>query len=565
MKLDEVRKTFNNLGIDGFIISNTDKFFSSFVADADKRTEFMTGFSEDRAILVILAKKAALFVSARDFKQAKTQINDKRIEIYEMPSVLPVEWIIKNSEKGDVIGYDAWLFDCVSADRINEKLTNAGIKFKACENAIDLIWKNKPLHAYNPIIPYDIKYAGQSSEKKLVKIRNEMKKQGAEYLLLSSLDNVAWLFNLRGSDIPENPFFYSYALIGVDSVAIYCGSKFSMSGVKIKHLDDFEADLKKIKSSKIMLDKSKTAKAITLLLKNIIDEKDPCKNLKAIKNKTELKGMEIANFKDSLVVVKLFAWLSLQKDKKLVTELDIVNKIEEIREIIPDYKGKSFTTICGVDENSGIIHYNPTKKTNKALDGKIMLLDTGAHYIEGTTDMTRTISLDKKPTKNQKETYTLVLKGHLALRRTKLKKGDFADKLDKNARKFILKNGYDYPHSTGHGVGCYLCVHEDPPFVSKGIKEPIKNGMVFSNEPGCYYDEFGVRIENVVKTEKSGDTISIQDLTLIPYDLTLIDKSMLTPTELKQINSYHKKIKETLIFSLNDYETIWLNKACKTV
>ncbi len=570
MKLDNLADKLQILEIDGFIATNTDKFASEYIADSDKRIKFLTEFSGSRATLLVLKDKGVIFVDSRYTRQANNEVHDKRIEIIEISNDLSSkqqisQWISNNCPKGSKIGYDAWLFNGLSIEKLNEIFNPCEVTLTPVSNPIDMIWENKPKQQYNPIYDYDLKYAGVEFNEKIQELRTQIDAKNGDYFLLTSLESIAWLFNLRGSDLPSTPVFYSIAVIGKDTATLYTGSDVKKSGIEVKNIDTFLDDLKLINKNKILVDYSKTPLAITLNLENIIKATDYCKTLKSQKNETELAGAKIANLKDSACFIKLFNWIDKVSNKSDIFEMDVVDKLEEFRSKMDNYKGQSFTTICGIDSNGGIVHYSPSRDSKENLSGKIMLLDAGGQYLEGTTDMTRTISLDKNPTKKQKESYTLVLKGHLAVNRAIISTTQTADILDELARRFLIEKGLDYGHATGHGVGAFLCVHEDPPYVVKEYKQELKEGMIFSNEPGYYCDDFGIRIENIIKTIKTENNFKFKSLNLVPYDKNLIEISMLDNIEKKQINDYHKQIIEKLAPLLEKSELDWLCNACEEI
>lgn len=579
-KLKLLRKEMEKNGLDGFVVPMSDEFNNEYVPAHSRRLEWLTGFTGSAGLAIVLKNKAAFFTDGRYTLQASAQVSAS-YKKYNISEISPAKWVQKNLPKNGTLGINLWLHTENNFQQYNKLCSEAGIKINPCGDLFSRIWKNRPDTASGNIFIHDIKYSGQSSDNKIKNIVKVLKGKKAEFAIITAPDSICWLLNIRGADLPHTPIVLCYAIISkTGKVSLYLLDKNSMSkGVK-KHLgknvviksieDDFEGDIKALKNKPVLVDPASSPAAIFDLLKKakIVRETDPCILPKSCKNKTEIEGIKKAHIRDGSALCKFFHWLEENVDSGKVNEISAADKLEAIRSKNDNFHSLSFDTIAGFAGNGAIVHYRATPKSNKKIkkDG-ILLLDSGAQYLDGTTDVTRTIAT-AKPTAEQKRNFTLVLKGHIALATAKFKKGTTGSELDRLARQFLKKEGLDYDHGTGHGVGCFLSVHEGPQRISKvPNKVPLVPGMVISNEPGYYKEgEYGIRIENLVTVIPAGKNfLKFETLTQAPIDASLIDKKILTQKEIDWVNDYHKNVRAKVSPLLDVRTREWLKDKTKEI
>ena len=469
----------------------------------------------------------------------------------------------------------------VSVDFVEElkkELISKELEISYQEDLIDLVWENRPSISKEKAYELDIKYAGESRTTKLNQIKERLNKLNADLLILTSLDDIAWLFNLRGNDVACNPVLLAYAVIAKSYVKLYVNegvlssdliTKLNSEGISVHAYNDIYEDVRLLKDEVVVYQKNRVNYALCSLInvKKVINEVNYTTILKAVKNETEIKNAYYAHLKDGVAVTKFIYWLKTNVGKIYIDEITAADKLEEFRTEQENFMGISFETIAGYKEHGAIIHYSATSESKiEVLPKSFLLVDSGGQYLEGTTDITRTISLGEL-TDQEKLYYTLVLKGHLALSNAVFRNGTTGGMLDILAREPLYNYGLNYNHGTGHGVGSFLNVHEGPQNISPTPRAsyPFQEGMITSNEPGIYLpNEFGIRIENLILCKKHSETnfgkfLCFDDLTLVPYDIEAIDLNVLTDVDKELIHNYHEKVYNALKDYLTVDEANWLN------
>ncbi len=562
------KKLFKKFKIDGYIVPKNDEYFNEYINASNDRLKFISNFSGSAGFAIILRNKNYLFVDGRYTLQARHQAG-RSFKIFTIPGRLPKD-VIKSNKKIN-IGFDPKLHTEKQL-KFLFKIKNINLK-SINKNLIDLVWINKPKESVKPFFSLSPKKTGASTLKKITQVKDILLKNKFDYLLVTAPENVAWILNIRGHDTSYSPIPNARLLISKSGkIDLFTNLK-KVNNIKkiftnkINIQDEIKVEniLKRLKRKKIWLDSFSCSfyyKNLLLKKNKVIEKIDPIHFLKSIKNNTEIKNMEKIHLFDGVALTKFLFWIKKNFKKKKITEISAQKKLESFRKMNSYYKFPSFSTISGSGPNSAIIHYKATNKTNRALKkGDLYLVDSGGQYCFGTTDVTRTVSLDNR-SNYIKEIYTRVLKGHIAVSNFKIKKNCTGSDVDNNARKYLKKINLDYPHGTGHGVGYFLNVHEGPQSLSKNNKINLREGMVVSNEPG-YYKEgaFGIRIENLVYIKKN----KFQELTMAPIEKDLINKKILNSTEIKWINGYHKKVKKNLIRFMNFQEKIDLKNACSPI
>jgi Xaa-Pro aminopeptidase len=573
----ELIKQLKKNNINAYLVPIRDEFGCEYVPNYNKRLEFITNFSGSNGFAIITPKKNAFFTDGRYTLQAKLEINKDDFEIFDFSEKTIESWIIENLADKSKIGYDPSLFSITEKINLETKLSIKNIKLiEINHNLIDEIWHSRPTPIKPEIFTLEKKYTGKTASEKIKEVTNLMQ---VDYAIITSCESICWLLNIRGNSLSHTPVIFSYAIISKKGeVYIYSDLKALQkienkinADLFIRNFSEFENSIKKFSGKTFEADFSScTIKLQKVLEQNkckLINRKDICLELRAIKNKVELENIKKAHIEDGLALCKFLYWIynfkkSPEQSKKL-NEISISDKLESFRKQSLNYHSLSFDTIAGWNENGAIIHYRSSSKTNKQLKGNgLLLLDSGAQYYYGTTDVTRTICLGS-PSSEQKRNYTLVLKGHISLAKQKFLKGTSGSQLDILARQFLWQNNLDYKHGTGHGVGYFLNVHEGPHAINKYNSTPLKEGMIISNEPGYYkQNAYGIRLENLISVKQSNhkNFLEFETLTQVPFDKNLIDKKLLTKDELQWINSYHKNIFDLFSKKLSASETAWLKQ-----
>ena len=564
-KIKKIKKLLKIFNLDGYIVPKNNNFFGEYVPTSDDNLKYISNFTGSAGFAIILKNKNYIFVDGRYTIQAGIQCG-KEFQICNIPTEYPFSIFKKKNLN---LGFDPKLH---TEDSLNRLFDNTFINLRAVnENLIDLIWKRKKKLNTKPFYIINDKDAGSKVEQKLSRLVKLIKFNKADYLFTSASENVAWLLNIRGTDINYSPLPNSHAIIDKNGkVFLFCDLKKINKSFKSKinkavKIYDFNLLTKfflNLSNKKIVIDILTCSffyKSIIKINNSIVEKHDPIYYLKSLKNKTEIK-----NSIKSLT--KFIFWLKNSFQKKKISEISAQEKLLEFRKKNKTFHGLSFPTISGAGPNSAIIHYKADKKSNRILKkGDVYLVDSGGQYLYGTTDVTRTLSLDIK-NNNIKNIFTRVLKGHIAVVTFKLNKNSNGDIIDRSARKFLRDVNLDYPHGTGHGVGYFSNVHEGPQAISRGNKVKFKEGMITSNEPGYYKkDHFGIRIENLVYVKKSRDKLKFEDLTLVPIDKTLIEKKLLTSFEKDWLNNYHQRVFGHLKMFMNKFELLQLKQACSNI
>tara|TARA_B100000676_G_C18038613_1_gene823389 strand:- start:28 stop:1782 length:1755 start_codon:yes stop_codon:yes gene_type:complete len=581
-RIKKIQDYLKNNKFDAFFVPREDQYLNEYLPSAFERLKWLTNFSGSSGIAIILKKKSPIFTDGRYTIQINQEVNKNLFSVFHINEF---NYWIKKNLFNYTVAFDPWLFSIHKFNSIKKNLSYNKIKFiQLTKNPIDTLWKNRPSLPKTKAYLHGIKYTGESVIKKILKTQKIIKRKKSDYLLLTSIDSIAWLLNLRGNDIDYIPLNLAYALVPNKGKIILYINKKKISQKIIKHFyssvvfknDSEIIDIYKIipKKSIVGIDIKKTPYAFkTIFSKNSIKIKyfdDPCYKLKSVKNKVELKGARKANIRDGASLTKFLYWITKHKKLKSIDEMLAEKKLLKIRKRNEYFVSPSFSTISAFGANASVPHYRVSRKTNvKFSKDSLYLVDSGGQYFDGTTDITRTIALGK-PTNEQKDRFTRVLKGHIALSTVIFSRKTKGSDLDYLARKFLKKINCDYDHGTGHGIGSFLSVHEGPQRISKLPRKYdcfLKNGMILSNEPGYYKkDEYGIRIENLIIVNKlKNNKLKFETISWAPLDKEMILLEMLTKAEIRWINSYHKKVYNKINKHLNLKEKNWLKNITKPI
>lgn len=573
--------------IQAFIIPSTDPHLSEYVAPHWKSREWISGFTGSAGTVVITEKKAGLWTDSRYFLQAAEQLQGSGIDLYkemlpETPSI--TKFLSDELQPGKSVGIDGKMFSVEQVESMQAELSAKNIQIVFCPDPMDELWENRPPMPESPAFVYDIKYAGKSCSEKIAAIRTELKKKSAESVMLSALDEIAWSLNLRGNDVHCNPVVVSYLLITEKKAVLFIAPEkvteevrnyLEEQQIEIQNYSDTEIYLSDLNSSSILMNPAKTNYSVFSSVNpqcRIIRGEAPVALLKAIRNEQEIKGIHAAMQRDGVALVKFLRWLESAVPSGTETELSIDRKLHAFRATQDLYVGESFDTIAGYKEHGAIVHYSATEESNTTLHPKgFLLLDSGAQYLDGTTDITRTIALGELTTE-EKTDYTLVLKGHIALAMAVFPSGTRGAQLDVLARMPLWSHKMNFLHGTGHGVGHFLSVHEGPQSIRMN-ENPIvlQPGMVTSNEPGVYKGgSHGIRTENLTLVCSAGEGLfgeylKFETITLCPICKKGIIKELLTADEVDWLNNYHQQVYEKLSPKLNEEEKAWLKEATAAI
>ena len=565
--------------LDGFIQPRADSYLGEYVPKYDARLEWISGFTGSAGVILILRKQAILFVDSRYTIQAKNETKNTGIKVFLSAQQSLEKYILLNAKKFKEIGYDPWLHSYAYIKNILSLSIKYKVNFKPLKaNPIDIFWSNdRNISPNSDINVHPLKYAGISANKKIKNLCIYLKKLNTEAYIINQPDSLAWLLNIRGLDLKHTPIILSRAIIFkngtiylfIDSSRIDKKIKNHFNNnIKIYPEKNIISEIIKIskKKSKILVDPDSVSYALIHSIKdkknNLIETKCPIEKMKAIKNTIEIKGAFSAHLKDGVALSKFLYWIHKSKITNN-SELLASNTIDNLRSKQPNFICTSFETISGFAANGAIVHYRVTKKSNKKFsNNNLFLCDSGGQYLEGTTDVTRTVAIGK-PTKNMKHHFTIVLKGHIALASAIFPYGTTGNDLDLLARLPLWKNNMNYGHGTGHGVGSCLSVHEGPHRISKGSFVPLEPGMITSNEPGYYLtNKYGIRIENLMLVKKNKNMLAFETLTLAPIDINLVNYNLLTKEEINWLNNYHNKVFKNISSKLDKQNKNWLKKVC---
>ena len=585
-RIEALREVMKREHLAAFIFPSTDPHQGEYVPDHWKGREFISGFNGSAGTAVVTLTSAALWTDSRYFIAAEEQLKGTEYQLMKlkMPGTPTIaEWIGKECGAGAEVAVDGMVNStCFVKELIADLRQQGGITLRTNLDPFVQIWTNRPAIPENPVEIYPMKYAGESCSDKITRIRKALREKHVDGMLMSALDDIAWTLNLRGTDVHCNPVFVSYLLISSKDVTLYINkvkltpeveAYLEAEGIVVAPYEDVTKGLKDYFEYNILLDPNEVNYTLyKQVSREIIEAESPVKQMKTVKNSTEIKGFRSAMLKDGIAMVKFLKWLKPAVEAGGQTEISVDQKLTSLRAEQPDFRDISFDTIAGYQNHGAIVHYEATPETDIPLKPEgFLLLDSGAQYLDGTTDITRTIALGPL-TEEQKKVYTLVLKGHIQIELCKFPSGSSGTQIDILAREAMWREGLNYLHGTGHGVGTYLNVHEGPhQFRMEWKPAPLVAGMTITDEPGVYLEgKFGVRIENTllitpyIETE-FGKFLQFESLTLCPIDKSPIVKEMLLQEEIDWLNQYHQKVFEILSPHLNEEETAWLRETCAAI
>jgi len=595
-RLAALRKELKRRGLDGFVVPISDEHMSEYIGGYAQRLAWLTGFGGSAGSAVVLADKAAMFVDGRYTIQVREQVDGNLYDYCLVPKVSMGRWIADNAPAGAKIGFDPWLHTKGWADQVGKALARKGSELVAVEsNPVDSVWDDQPEPSTAPALVHADEHAGRSSAEKRAEVADWLKQEGYDAAVVSALDSVAWLLNIRGTDVERTPVALSYLIAHSDGTAeLFIApekvtpelEKHLGNAVTIRARSEFDGALSAMKGKTVSVDPDFGVAAIFRLLEEggatPVAERDPVILPKAIKNPVEQEGHRKAQERDGAAVARFLHWLSVAAPQGGETELSAAAKLQEFRQATGLLKDNSFDTISAAGPHAAIPHYRVDEDSNLPIEpGSVFLCDSGGQYLDGTTDITRTVWIgtpdgSAAPSAEQKDRFTRVLKGHIAIDRAVFPQGTNGSQLDAFARQFLWQAGVDYGHGTGHGVGSFLGVHEGPQRIAKssggqaGTGQELFAGMILSNEPGYYKGgEYGIRIENLVLTVKreieggEGEWLGFEPLTFVPIDRTLVDRALLTEDEIAWWNDYHAKTRAILAPQLEGEVLAWLEEACR--
>lgn len=586
-RIEKLRELMKENGMDAYIIPSFDAHQSEYVSDHWKCRQWISGFTGSAGTVVVTLDDAGLWTDGRYYIQAEKQLQDSGIRLFKMaePGVPSyAEWLKTVLKEESTVGFDGSVFSCDMVRDMEKAFKQKSIAVKLDKDLIGQLWKERPAIPADPIYIHTVKYAGKSRSEKLEEVRKDMKESGANYYLLTSLDDIAWLLNIRGNDVENTPVIISYVIVSDSSCWLFINSskvpeevkkELTSDGINIRDYDDVQNFLQQLaKEARVMLDISRVNAKLYAAIKNAAVTESPnvTTKLKAVKNDIEIENLKCCEIIDGIAMVKFIKWLKTSIGKEKITEISASDKLEALRRESDLCIGLSFDTIAGYRDHAAMMHYKAQKDTEYSLKAEgFLLVDSGGQYYNGTTDITRTIALGSL-TEEEKRDFTLVLKSNIALSQAKFLYGTTGSNLDILARQPIWKYGLDYKCGTGHGVGYLLSVHEGPQRIS-----PVPNSVVFekgmniTNEPGIYKEgKHGIRTENmmlVVEDEKTecGEFLKFEPITWCPIDLDAVDKDMLTGDEKNWLNNYHKDVYEKLSPFLNEEEGAWLENETRAI
>ena len=587
-RIAALRKEMKRRDLDVFIVPKADEHQGEFVAKRSERLQWLTAFTGSAGTCAVMARKAAVFVDGRYTLQVKKQVSGKLFEAHHAADKDLKTWLSETLSHGMRVGFDPWLITDSERRKLESVCARAGAYMvPQPDNPIDAVWSGQPPAPITPMVPHNQKYAGETSVKKRKRLTDTMNEAGLDTVVLSAPDAIAWLLNVRGRDVPCTPVSLAFAVAhAAGGIELFTDPRKMSPGLEthfgpevvVMETEALADELSHIGSRglKVGVDLAGAPAKIAMTLRQagaeIVDTRDPTLAMKACKNKTERDGMRAAHLRDGVALANFLCWIEKSAGRGRATEWGVGLKIDGFREALDLHRGPSFQTIAGFGPNGAIVHYRASEKSSAKLKkGSLLLVDSGGQFLDGTTDVTRTVAIGK-PTQEMKDRYTRVLKGHIALATAQFPDGTTGGQLDTLARKPLWDIGLDYEHGTGHGVGSYLGVHEGPQNISKRPTQvELEPGMVVSNEPGYYKSGgYGIRIENLVmvrtvKPQKGWEKklLGFETLTCAPFDLNLIEPKLLTRGEIEWINGYHAWVRKSLEKKLDKPVRAWLAKATK--
>jgi Xaa-Pro aminopeptidase len=591
-RLAALREQLRAEKLDGFVVPLTDEHMSEYVGSYAQRLAWLTGFQGSAGSAVVLPEEAAIFVDGRYTLQVRSQVSPTEWSYQSVPETSTTQWLEEHAPEGGRIGYDPWLHTRDWVKKAKEALATRGAELVPVDrNPIDEIWKDRPEASKAHLVVQSDQHAGKSAAEKRTEIGDWLVKHHADAAVLSALDSIAWAFNIRGADVTHTPVALAYAIVHSDGTAdlFVASEKISAevrqhlgNGVRLHERSEFESGLAELKGKTVVVDPERAVAAIFEALEKagakVLPLRDPTILPKALKNPAEIAGQKAAQTRDGTAIARFLHWIDEEAPKGEVDELIASDKLESLRRESPELRDLSFDSISGAGPNGAIVHYKSSEKTNRKLEkGTLYLIDSGGQYLDGTTDITRTVAIGE-PTEEMRDRFTRVLKGHIAIATAVFPKGTRGTQLDSFARRPLWEAGLDYAHGTGHGVGSFLAVHEGPQRIAPvgsgqaGGDEPLQAGMIISNEPGYYKTgEYGIRIENlvlVVPREIEGaekEMLGFETLTFAPIDRRLIEVHMLDPEELIWLNCYHAHVLAKIGPTLSGSDLEWLQRACAPI
>ncbi|TNF22070.1 MAG: aminopeptidase P family protein [Rhodobacteraceae bacterium] len=576
-RLARLREEMAARGLAGFVVPKADVHQGEYVAPRDDRLAWLTGFTGSAGFAVVLAEEAGVFVDGRYRVQVKSQVAGVFTPV-DWPEVQLADWVRERLEAGD-LGFDPWLHTLKQVRGLRQGLEGSGVTLRAVDNLVDAIWADQPAPPLAPVKTHPDALAGRSSAEKRAALAGDLRKAGAKVAVITLPDSLCWLLNIRGSDIPRNPVAHGFAILCDDGTVDLFMAAQKLDGVDLggevrRHApEEFAAALAGLEGPVLVDPESVPLAVVEALTAEVIEGRDPCILPKACKTVAELAGMRAAHLRDAVAMCEFLAWLDAEAPGNL-TEIDVVRKLEALRRESNQLMDISFETICGSGPNGAIVHYRVSEETNRTLAaGEVLLVDSGGQYLDGTTDITRTIAVGPPP-QEACEAFTRVLQGMIAMSRARWPRGLAGRDLDALARMPLWMAGQDYGHGTGHGVGAYLSVHEGPARLARTGSEELRAGMVLSNEPGFYREgAYGIRIENLMAARAAaplpGGTVAEmlewETLTFVPIDTRLIVPQMLNAPERAWLNTYHAACREKVRGSLGKAAAMWLDAATAAI
>ncbi len=584
-RIDVLRADLRRLGLYGFIVPRADAHQNEYVPPAEERLAWLTGFTGSAGTAIVTLDEAAIFVDGRYTVQVREQVDTKLITPVNSMDTAPGAWIRTHIPAGQKLGFDPWLHTVDGVAGLKKAATEAGAELvPVSENPIDLIWTDRPAPPLAPVVEHPAKHAGESAPKKIARLTAELGRIKADAMVLTDPHEIAWLFNIRGGDVAHTPLPLAWAVVPAEGRPALLVDGRKLSNALRDRLEeladigeprDFASALAVLSGKNVVLDGGAAAEQVRTDLESagakVLKATSPIAHMKAVKNATEIRGTRAAHLRDGVAVTRFLHWFDTAVKRGKLDEITAAEALESFRRETGALKDISFPTISAAGPNAALPHYRVTRASNRTITPGLYLVDSGAQYLDGTTDITRTIAVGKT-TKDMKDRYTRVLKGHIAVATAIFPKGITGAQLDPFARRALWDIGTDFDHGTGHGVGSYLSVHEGPQRISRLGHTVLETGMILSNEPGYYREgAFGIRIENLILVEKAQlakterPCLSFETLTLAPIDTRPLDLKLLTRQERAWLNAYHKRVLKEIGPKLDTKARAWLKKACAPI
>lgn len=582
-RLADLRGVLQEHGLAGFIIPRSDAHQGEYVATRDERLQWLTGFTGSAGFCIVLPDVAGVFIDGRYRTQVKGQVDLSHFTPVPWPDIKPGPWLAEHLTHG-IVGFDPWLHTADEIAKMEAALAGTGVTLQATSNLVDAIWPDQPAAPVGKAFPHPVEFAGETSLDKRARLGAALTSAGQSAAVLTLPDSICWLLNMRGADVPKNPVLQAFALLEADGdVILFVDpakigpdvAAFLDEGVSLLPVAEFIPALRST-TGKVRVDKTTAPLAVASEIRagqaEVIWGDDPCRLPKARKNAAEIEGMRAAHLRDGAAVVEFLCWLDDQTPKGTLTEIDVVTALEGFRRATNALHDISFDTICGSGPNGAIMHYRVTEDSNRSIGrNELLLVDSGAQYLDGTTDITRTVAVGD-PGLEARQCYTRVLQGMIAISRARWPRGLAGRDLDPLARAALWMTGQDFDHGTGHGVGAFLSVHEGPQRLSRISEVPFEPGMILSNEPGYYREgHFGIRLENLIVVEEARklgdnrDQLAFETLTFVPFDRRLILTEWLSPGEGAWLNAYHAETLTKLAPRLSPKALAWATTACEVL